>query len=294
MNSHLDEKTLNKRLKMAEGFYRKYFEGELVSAAVTREKLKAVSSDYRPDSWRNLRAALACFWFNKGEQDAAMEIRKTKRGRVKNALSNSKAKRCKRVTEEDWLRLFDQDSETLNPLAYAVLILGYTTGMRPLEMTMVEINGEDTFYITSSKKRDDRGLDREIKITDPLWAKRVRNAIEKTSNRTVGELQNAFAYLVEKTFPARQTRPTIYSMRHQFGSNLKASGMDRKMIAYLMGHRVTASVDKYGNRRSGSGGFCSYVQPAVYPETIDSLIIENHNNSFPPSEHIQPSIRSSL
>ncbi len=159
---------------------------------------------------------------------------------------------------------------------------------------MVEITGEDKFYITSSKKRDDRGLDREIKITDSLWAKRVRNAIEKTSNRTVGELQNAFAYLVEKTFPARQTRPTIYSMRHQFGSNLKASGMDRKMIAYLMGHRVTASVDKYGNRRSGSGGFHLNIQPVVSPETIDNLILENHNNSFPPSEHIQPSIRSSL
>ncbi len=46
MNSHLDEKTLEKRLKMAEGFYRKYFESELVSAEVTSEKLQAVSSDY--------------------------------------------------------------------------------------------------------------------------------------------------------------------------------------------------------------------------------------------------------
>lgn len=287
MNSHLDEKTLDKRLKMAEGFYRKYFEGELVSAAITREKLQAVSSDYRPDSWRNLRAALACFWFNKGEQDAAMEIRKTKRDRVKNALPNSKAKRCKKITDDDWLKLFIQGGEKLNPLAYAVLILGYTTGMRPLEMTMVEITGEDTFYITSSKKRDDRGLDREIKITDPLWAKRVRNAIEKTSNRTVGELQNAFAYLVEKTFPARQTKPTIYSMRHQLGSNLKASGMDRKMVAYLMGHRATASVDKYGNRRSGSGSFFYALQPALSYEAIDKLVKENHLLA-PPYHHQSP------
>lgn len=294
MNSHLDEKTLDKRLKMAEGFYRKYFVGELVSAEVTREKLQAVSSDYRPNSWRNLRAALACFWFNKGEQNAAEEIRKTKRDRVKNAFPDSKAKRCKKITEDDWLKLFSQGGQKLNPLAYAILILGFTTGMRPLEMTMAKVIGKDKFYITSSKKRDDRGLDREIKITDPLWAKRVSNAIERTSKKTVGELQNAFAYLVEKTFPARQSKPTIYSMRHQLGSNLKALGVDRKTVAYLMGHRVTASVDKYGNRRSGSGGFHLYIQPAVSPETIDNLIIENHNNTFPPSEHIQPSIRSPL
>lgn len=293
MNSHLDEKTLDKRLKMAEGFYRKYFEGELVSTAVTQEKLQAVSSDYRPDSWRNLRAALACFWFNKGEQNAAKEIRKTKRGRVKNAFPNSKVKRCKKITEDDWLKLFDQDIKTINPLAYAVLILGFATGMRPLEMTRVRVTGENKFYITSSKKRDDRGLDREIRITDPLWAKRVRHAIDKTSNKKVDELQNAFAYLVEKTFPARQSKPTIYSMRHQLGSNLKAMGVDRKTIAYLMGHRVTASVDSYGNRRSGSGGFPLYIQPAVSPETIENMIIENHNNSFPPSILFQQDFRVS-
>ncbi|MFM5276678.1 site-specific integrase, partial [Aeromonas caviae] len=54
-------------------------------------------------------------------------------------------------------------------------------------------------------------------------------------------------------WPARKSLPTFYSWRHQMGSELKASGLDRQRIAYIMGHQATSSVDKYGNRKSANG-----------------------------------------
>lgn len=276
MISHLDENTLEKRLKVAAGFYKNHFGGEQVNAAVTQEKLQALSSEYTPASWRNLRAAIACFWYHQGDKITAEQIRNTKRAREEVAQPKRRKKRCKKISDGDWIKLLDQPKEEINSLAYAVLILGFRTGMRPIEMTNVQATDRGTIFITGAKKRHDRGLDREILFSHDRWSRWVKWAIEQTYNRPVKELQNAFASLVDRTFPVRRNKPTIYSMRHQMGSDLKASGLDRKAIAYLMGHRVTASVDKYGNRRSGGGKNRVLMSPAVSCEIIDSIVFENH------------------
>ena len=39
------------------------------------------------------------------------------------------------------------------------------------------------------------------------------------------------------------------------GSELKASGLSRRQVAYAMGHQATESVNQYGNRRKSKGGF---------------------------------------
>jgi len=38
------------------------------------------------------------------------------------------------------------------------------------------------------------------------------------------------------------------------GSDLKASGMSREEVAFVMGHQATASADVYGNSRTARGG----------------------------------------
>ncbi len=38
------------------------------------------------------------------------------------------------------------------------------------------------------------------------------------------------------------------------GSDLKASGLDRVQVAYIMGHQATSSVDVYGNAKTARGG----------------------------------------
>lgn len=43
----------------------------------------------------------------------------------------------------------------------------------------------------------------------------------------------------------------MYTLRHQFGSNLKASGMSAIEMAYVMGHQATDSISRYGDKRLG-------------------------------------------
>jgi len=51
--------------------------------------------------------------------------------------------------------------------------------------------------------------------------------------------------------------PSLYSSRHQFSADAKASGMSKKEIAALMGHSTdeTATVH-YGKKKFGRGGGC--------------------------------------
>jgi len=43
----------------------------------------------------------------------------------------------------------------------------------------------------------------------------------------------------------------MYTLRHQFGANLKASGMSAVEMAYVMGHQATDSISRYGDKRFG-------------------------------------------
>jgi hypothetical protein len=65
------------------------------------------------------------------------------------------------------------------------------------------------------------------------------------------------------------------------GSVLKASGLDRKSIAYVMGHQSTKSVECYGNRRSG-GSSARSIAPAIDNTALNQLIRENHTQ--PPTK----------
>lgn len=65
------------------------------------------------------------------------------------------------------------------------------------------------------------------------------------------------------------------------GSNLKGSGMDRREIAYIMGHQSTESVNRYGNSRTAQNGR----KMPIVPEGTDlSKIRENHTQ--PPKAEV--------
>ena len=49
----------------------------------------------------------------------------------------------------------------------------------------------------------------------------------------------------------RRKVPSMYTLRHQFGANLKASGMSAIEMAYVMGHQATHSISRYGDKRLG-------------------------------------------
>jgi len=82
----------------------------------------------------------------------------------------------------------------------------------------------------------------------------------------------------KKLWPQRNAVPSLYSWRHQLGAELKASGIDRVQVAYLMGHQATESVDRYGNSRTARGG---RVMPGVPGDVDLSSIRVDH--SEPPA-----------
>ena len=50
---------------------------------------------------------------------------------------------------------------------------------------------------------------------------------------------------------------SLYSLRHQFGSNLKAAVAQKtisdKEASYMMGHQSAKSISAYGNKQNGGG-----------------------------------------
>lgn len=55
-----------------------------------------------------------------------------------------------------------------------------------------------------------------------------------------------------RLWPKRTSHATLYSMRHQFSANAKASGFTREEIAALMGHAVdTTATQHYGKKTAG-------------------------------------------
>lgn len=79
---------------------------------------------------------------------------------------------------------------------------------------------------------------------------------------------NLLRYTCRKLWPKRKKFPTLYSARHQFSSDLKASGMKPEEIAALMGHAsdLTAQMT-YGKRRYGN----SARKPKVNTEEVNKV-----------------------
>ncbi len=103
-------------------------------------------------------------------------------------------------------------------------------------------------------------------------------------------LQTRLNNLTRETWPRRKTQATFYSFRHQLGSNLKASGIDRSEVAYLMGHQSTSSVDAYGDKRKGTGAI--KIAPGVDQEQINSVVREKHSNPLSQQAIIKPDLNN--
>jgi len=279
----MEQATQRKCVKMADGFYSKHLGDKPPTLKRIRDALLAVASDYRPGSWRNLRNAIAEAQREAGYNSVADEVRKIKNPITKDwqkdregTLKKIKKKkpRCKSITDDDAMKLAEKIYDKNKKLAGIVLASKYT-GCRPSELSSIEHIGDDCFRITGAKKREDRGLDRTIKLPE-FEAGQLRQIIKlqclaDIDTRKVG---NQLGYYTRELWPTRKARPTLYSFRHQLGSDLKSSKLTRKQVAYIMGHRVTASVDVYGDKRKGSGSYS--VLPGVSNEKVESLIKENH------------------
>jgi integrase len=286
----MNAETEDRYRKLAANFYSKRLDNQVTPKKIGDALLKS-SVEYRPAYFRRLRNALAFDQKEKGFAKAADYINKIKNPVTKKNAplmlkkqKPKKQKRVKTVSNDDFLALFEAaDDETK-----AALYIARTLGCRPAEMANIEVNGNE-IKITGAKKTEggDRGADRLIQLSSKE-ANNVAASLELVRGAGDNAMTNIAAKLhrlSRKVFPKRKLHTSFYSFRHQMGSNLKASGMSREQIAYVMGHQSTASADVYGNKRSGGGKV-----PEISKKADMGQIREKHSEFKPTDKTVSRNI----
>lgn len=289
----MQEKTKTEYRKLAEHFYKTRLPGQQPTPKKIADALKAAAPDYRPAYWRRLRNALSFDQGEKGYSEAAVRINSVKNPVTREGSDiaiKPKQSRTRRVTEADEKKLlkYFTDQKGDGQQVVSALYIAMQTGARPAEMSGIVVVAPDKVLIPGAKKSHSgaRGADRVIELP-PDVVRRIGMAVNNLQG-DIGPVQDKIRAAGKKLWPQRKSVPTLYSWRHQLGANLKASGMDRKDIAYVMGHQATESADRYGNPRTARGG---RVLPKPDRESDLSRVRVNHDNPPAPAaavERVEP------
>jgi len=288
----MDDKTRIEYEKIAKHFFKIQFaDDEDITPKTITDKLKASALTFRPNYWGRLRRALELDQIAKGFPKSAERINKTKNpltsNKSKRKLIKPKQQRIKKVSEDDYNKLVKHfssktkvDKETLS-----AIVVSHYLGVRPSELLSLKINSDGSIFVTGSKKEATglRGLDRTIKVDDEEIKSALHKCIKVLSNTnvTAKQIQDRLALQVKKVFPRRKNKISLYSFRHQCGSNLKASSLSKKEVALMMGHQSTASVEQYGNKRSSNGSLSISV---ANTKELDSVRELSKNIEVKPSK----------
>ncbi len=280
-------KTQSDYEKLAANFYATRLAGQQPTPKRLADALKAAATSYRPGYWRRLRNALAYDQERQGFKAAADRLRSTKNPVTapgSQLKPKAKQKRVRAVVPADESAMLEHFRTTGDREAYGAVMLAKLTGARPAEMPTIRVDG-DRVFITGAKKSHGgtRGADR-VMVVGSKQAEMVAACVKHLERAGMGPVQDRISAAGHRLWPQRKAVPSLYTWRHQLGSNLKASRLDRKEIAYLMGHQSTASVDRYGNRRTGKNGKV----PRAEPEQTFENIREKH--AEPPAANLEAKI----
>lgn len=287
----MNEATQDSYRKLAQHFYANRLGGKPPTPKTLADSLKAVAGEYRPAYWRRLRNALAFDQREKGYADAAERLDGTKNpvtdGKSPSAEVKPKQPRTRRVTDADHAKLVAHFVKQKDPKTLAALTIARYTGARPAEFKGIRIVDGRVFIEGAKKSHASlRGADRTL-VLDAEGMRHMESALRHVQDMDVGTVQDRIRAAGKALWPQRKSVPTLYSYRHQLGSNLKAAGLDRKQVAYLMGHQATSSVDRYGNAKMKNG---KAPLPSMPEGTELSQIRENHTDmkAFAPGELDMP------
>lgn len=259
MKQEMQQKTRNEYISIARYFIAERLEkrGQKITEKSLRDALIACAPEYRPQYWRRLRRALATYQKVLGYSETAANIRKvvnpvTADGDISKV--KPKQRRIKGVRAADEAALLAYFGERKDHQMVAIIKIVAATGIRPAELAGLVVRGTDVVIEGAKKSHEGmRGADR-TQVFDDQTAGELAAQVKLVTGVDVGVMQDRLRAAGMRLWPRRKAVPTLYSWRHQMGSDLKASGMDRRKIAYLMGHQATSSVDVYGNRRTARAG----------------------------------------
>jgi integrase len=96
----------------------------------------------------------------------------------------------------------------------------------------------------------------------------------------------ALAQAHRRLWPRRVEHATLYSVRHQFAANAKASGLTREELAALMGHASNdTATQHYGRKKAG----VELVRVRAHPDEVAK--IRRVYTAMPPAPHPEPVVR---
>ncbi|WP_439503526.1 tyrosine-type recombinase/integrase [Methylophaga sp.] len=263
------EKTRLEYQSLANHFLENHFIDSTPTLKTVSKKLIEVAAQYRPAYWRRIKTALALHIEAKGKYEAAAKIRNLINPTTAKSpeLKKIKQRRVKSVSHEEHQKLITHLKSVEDIECLAAVMTVYITGCRPAEITSISLIGNQSIKIIGAKKIDGiRGCDRTIRLSHhnykilELLLEHIQHDISgKTSD--ISRIQRRLQRHVKKLWPSRKHHLSLYSYRHQFGSNLKSAEIDKTDMAEMMGHRSINSIQVYGDRRTSQ----SQVLPTLMP-----------------------------
>jgi integrase len=243
--------------KLAEHFYSTRLGDQPPTPKRLADALKECAGEYRPAYFRRLRNAIEFDQHDKGFGDAALRVAAVKNPiTAPGSTAEIKPKRAsvKRITDADETQLLKHLIQNKDKDTYYAIRLIAATGARPAELKNMMIDGDRVTILGAKKSHDgQRGADRVI-VLAPGQGRLIANAIAHMPNADLGKVKDRLRAAGKALWPQRKALPSMYSWRHQMGSDLKASGLSRVEVAYIMGHQSTESVDRYGNAKTARKG----------------------------------------
>lgn len=186
------------------------------------------------------------------------------------------ANKAKRISDDDFesIRQHLLARAAHSPLADAsavAALIARLTGVRPLELCSFEAefltDGRVRLRVCNAKASNGRGLGSQRTIYLSELAADEREAftrwpgllaqLEPDGNplRTLARIAKHFRRAARRALSPRRSYPSLYTLRHQFAADAKATGMNTDEVAALLGHASDITAQRhYGRRVSGTGG----------------------------------------
>lgn len=255
----MQEKTRNEYISIAENFYRTQLAGQEVNVDTIWGALLRCAPLYAPNYFNRLKCAIAFHqndigngWTSKVVRGIRNPVKVIPGGFPQVASERAKSIKMDKLS---LLASFLRDNGCAAEAA--VLLIIYQTGVRPCELASLRVV-DDQIFIEGAKKTENgnRGADRVLVGTSDGFSAGIEQLLNltKQSGKSMDAIRISIYEAVRKLFPEDKKSVSMYTMRHQFGANLKASGMTRVEMAYIMGHQSTESISRYGNKKNGIGG----------------------------------------
>lgn len=229
-------------------------------------------------TWRQYKASVvfmldqeARLRHNPVAQEAVEELRPVDVEHCLQRTRRTSGSKLKRFPLSDYRRLVDELHENPSPWSADLrlwLAAALLTGLRPKEWGQARYtarSGEDALVVENAKATNDRahGPERTILLGGLTDEERVliREHVERATEwAAAGQFPRFYqacaatlGRLARKLWKNRPQRVTLYSTRHQFSADAKASGLTREEIAALMGHAVDITATRhYGKKTAGS------------------------------------------